>query len=426
MDDKVKEAICFLKKHKGYTRILKGIRDKYKQLGKLSGMILLEDLSHEEGIILGAINHKFYAEKTVRLSVKKFLDYFCKGKFEGIDFVEVLKIYFKDDLLTNKELKEIRKNKIEIYFNNVLKEFEGTKGYLWLKTALEEKKYGYNTIIKKYEENPDTLKYLLTNIRNAVNNLSFSKNRLTPLALFSSNITKDAHYFDIHKMEGKLFIHAICCIIGEKYPSNAEEINEILYRAGIVRDEISNSTITFGLRAYIGKEEHLGFKSFLELKEPLQLSIKNLSSIRKIKAKNNKAFVFENPTVFSRVMQKTIDISPSLICTSGQINISSLMLLDKLVEEGTVLYYSGDFDPEGLQIADKLKIRYKEKLVLWRFSVEDYRAIKGEVSIKGREKKLLSIKSDELFPIRDFMLKEGKAGYQELLIERYILDIRKK
>ncbi|TCO77394.1 TIGR02679 domain-containing protein [Marinisporobacter balticus] len=424
MDNKVKEAICFLTEQKGYKRILKGILDKYKQLGKLSGMIVLEDLSHEEGIILGAIDYKFYAEKRGKISVKKFVDSFCKGRFEGIDFTEVLKIYFKDDLLTNKALKEMRKNKRETYFFNILNQFENTKAYQWLKAVLDEKNHGYHTLIKKYEESQQDLKYILINIRNALNILSFSKKSLMPLPLFSSKVTKDSHYFDINRIEGKLLIHAICHFLNEKYPLNAEEMNEVLYQSGIVRDEISNSTITFGLMAYRKNEAHLGFKSFLDNGEPLQLSIKNLRSIEKIKAKGYKVFVFENPTAFAGVMEKTLDLYPSLICTSGQLNISALMLLDKLVEGGAMLYYAGDFDPEGLQIADKLKIRYKENLILWRFSVEDYRCIKGEVSIKERENKLLNIQSEELLPLRDFILKEGVAGYQELLIDAYVEDIR--
>ncbi|MCT4605658.1 MAG: DUF2399 domain-containing protein [Marinisporobacter sp.] len=425
MEGQIKSAIAFLKEGKGYKRILKEILEKYKKIGKLSGMILLEDLSQEEGMILGAIDHKFYTEKRAKFSVKKFIDHFSRGKFEGIDFLEVLKGYFQEQLLTHKEVKERKERKKEIYFSSILKEFENTKEALWLEATINEKKYGYHTMIKKYEESPKCLKAILIHIKNAMNSLSFSKERLMPLALFSSQITKDAHYFDINKIEGKLLIHAICYIIHERYPSNAEKINEILYKSGIVRDELSNSTITFGLMGYNDNKEHIGLKSFLEMKEPLQLSIKNLSKINKIYAKNHNAFVFENPTVFERVMEKTLDVCPTLICTSGQVNISSLIILDKLVEGGAKIYYSGDFDPEGLQIADKLKKRYKEKLVFWRFSIEDYVEIKGDVSIKEREKKLRNIQSEELFLLRDKLLKEGKAGYQELLIDCYVRDIRK-
>lgn len=423
MEHEVKDVVKVLKDNKAYKKILKEILDKYKKLGKLSGIIVLENLSEEEGLILAPLDYKFYSEKRGKLSVKKFVQHFSKGKFENIDFTEVLKEYFKDDLITNKEFKDYKQKSREEYFQNILQQFEESKAYKWLINVLGQKKYGYNIIIKKYEEDRSDLNEVLINIKNAAECLSFSKKSLIPLALFSSKVTKNSHYFDIDKTEGKLLIHCICCLIEESFPTNAEETNEVLYKSGIVRDEVSNSTITFGLRAYVKEQEHMGLKCFLEQKESLQLSIRNFSRLDRIVAKNNKVFVFENPTVFTAVMENTLELTPSLICTSGQLNISSLMLLDKLVDEGTLVYYSGDFDPEGLQIADKLKVRYKDKLILWRFCTEDYISIRGSVSIKDRESKLLKLQSEELFSLRDLMLHQKTAGYQELLIDKYVEDV---
>lgn len=416
-------AVRYLKHNKEYDNILRGIMLKYKKLGRLSGVLKLKNLSEKEGLILAPLNYKFYSEREGSLSIKKFVEYFSKGKFENVNFEEVLKRYFKDDLITNKEIKYIQEKNKEEYFKNILDDFYGSKAYDWLSAVLHEKKYGYNIIIKKYKEDKEELKRLLKYIKDGIDSLSFSSKDIVLIALFSSKITKDSHYFDVDNVNGKLLIYSICYFLNEEYPKNREETNEILYKVGITRDEVSNNTITFGLRAYIGEKEHLGFKSFLELKEPLCVSIKNLNNIDKVKAKDNVAFVFENPTVLLQVMYKTLKLEPSLICTSGQLNISSLMLLDKLVQSGTTLYYSGDFDPEGLQIADKLKKRYKDKLILWRYSIDDYLSIKGNVSIKSRESKLNKITSDELFKVRDMIKREGKAGYQELLVDKYVEDI---
>lgn len=37
-----------------------------------------------------------------------------------------------------------------------------------------------------------------------------------------------------------------------------------------------------------------------------------------------------------------------------------------------MLYYSGDYDPEGLGIAQRLKDRYKDRLILWEYKPEYY------------------------------------------------------
>ena len=42
------------------------------------------------------------------------------------------------------------------------------------------------------------------------------------------------------------------------------------------------------------------------------------------------------------------------MCTYGQVRLSGIILLNLLIESGLKIYYSGDLDPEGIQIADKL------------------------------------------------------------------------
>lgn len=62
------------------------------------------------------------------------------------------------------------------------------------------------------------------------------------------------------------------------------------------------------------------------------------------------------------VAVRTILGSPSrtaaLVALAGPLRLACLMLLDGLVKGGAVIYYSGDFDPEGLQMAQKLIQRY--------------------------------------------------------------------
>ncbi|KAA8675093.1 DUF2399 domain-containing protein [Clostridium sp. WLY-B-L2] len=92
--------------------------------------------------------------------------------------------------------------------------------------------------------------------------------------------------------------------------------------------------------------------------------------------------VFENPTVFSGILHRALKTRPSLICIFGNFKLASLVLMDKLVENGVRIYYSGDLDREGIIMADKLKLRYESKLVLWRYGVEDYRDIVSMVRLK--------------------------------------------
>ncbi|MHB1394744.1 MAG: DUF2399 domain-containing protein [Clostridia bacterium] len=160
-------------------------------------------------------------------------------------------------------------------------------------------------------------------------------------------------------------------------------------------------------------------------------TLANLNRVSDIRARNGKAYVFENPAVFSSVLDKLSDVDgnkiaihASLICTYGQVKIAALVLMDMLANNGCKMYYSGDFDPEGLQIADRLKSRYGDKLIFWHYKVEDYLLAKSDNRIDpSRLKKLDSIKDQELVELAIIIKAQGVAGYQERLIEELLGDV---
>lgn len=430
MDKITKEAIVYVKSNKGFNRILKQIQEKYKSLGRFSGYIVLDDVSEDESKILGAIDYKLYKKSKAKLSITKFIEYFKKGSFKSLSFEDFITEYFREELITNKELKSREEDIRREYFDSIVERYSHlNKGTKWLEEALKQKSYGYTSIIKEYEANKSQLEQRLYNVIKALSELNYIKDKLEPLPMFSSRITKDPHYFDIGSSASRLLIYGICYQLGEKYPKNIEETNEILYSAGIARDELSIFTTIYGIKSIWEEEEHLGWKGFYDSKEPIHLSISNLNKVNKLRVQGEKVYIFENPTVFMEVVKgihnKQIEKTPALICTSGQLNTASLIVLDKLYKDNIQLYYSGDFDPEGLRIAEKLKKRYGDGLVLWRYSIEDYLRIKGNKAFEGRESKLLKLKTKELVELGKAMDEYKVCGYQELLVESYVDDIVK-
>jgi uncharacterized protein (TIGR02679 family) len=107
--------------------------------------------------------------------------------------------------------------------------------------------------------------------------------------------------------------------------------------------------------------------------------------------------------------------------------LATLLLLDLLVESGAHLYYSGDFDPEGLKMADRLAGRYGENLSLWHFTREDYFASMPSVSLsEERLAKLQSVSSPKLQPVKQEIERCKKAGYQEAILPVFRKDIEKE
>ena len=113
-----------------------------------------------------------------------------------------------------------------------------------------------------------------------------------------------------------------------------------------------------------------------------------------------------------------------MICTSGQLKRCVLKTLDMLSDSGCTIYYAGDFDPEGLLIADKILSRYKTAVHIWRMSKEDYYSIKRVAPLsESRLKKLDSLKVTKLKELGDAIKSEKKAAYQELMIPDMIEDV---
>lgn len=420
-----KQCIKYFKENPGFKRLFVGLREKYRSLGNLGGVIKLNNLSKlEKEALSGLFRKDYYSKKSASIRVEHIYNALENTKFQGVDLEEVVKGYFKEDLISKKEERSIYNTEKGLFFEEILLIFEETKAYTWLESLLKNKSNAYRLLSQNYDKNKYGLRDELILVMKGLNKLSFDSSDLKRLALFASNISRNPHFFDDNTLSGTLLIYGIIFFLEMDYPLSAEDRAEVLYRAGLIKDEISNYTTINGFLAYKEGQIHQGWQGFYDNNEPININLWNLSGIVSVFSRYKCAFVFENPTVFSQVLEVLKDKKPPLVCTYGQLKLASLVLLDKLVNNVDRIYYSGDFDPEGLQIADKLKTRYGEKLSLWRFNKEEYYSIKSASIIGGeRMKKLDKIRDEDLKCLGDHIRTEGCAAYQELLIQKYIEDI---
>lgn len=90
------------------------------------------------------------------------------------------------------------------------------------------------------------------------------------------------------------------------------------------------------------------------------------------------------------------------MCMNGQPRLAGLVTLDLLAASGTVVYYAGDLDPEGLLIAQKISEYYAGEFHYWHMTVEDYEKSKSNETIsEKRIKSLERITDTELFPVAE-------------------------
>ena len=165
-----KEMAEFLSSNKKrYHKFLSAILDKYKSLGRIGGSIYIKNLNDEERRLLCKIDSKYISVDEAKISVKKFFSVFNNTKYSEADFVEVLKIYFKNDLKTNREEKQEKEREKNDFFNAILEEYKETTAYTWLDYALRNKCYGYNILIRQYQEDKKSLEYVLKHLLEAIN-----------------------------------------------------------------------------------------------------------------------------------------------------------------------------------------------------------------------------------------------------------------
>ena len=81
-------------------------------------------------------------------------------------------------------------------------------------------------------------------------------------------------------------------------------------------------------------------------------------------------------------------------------------------------------DPEGIGIAERLWRKYPQNIHIWRMDPQDYFDARSEEKIEGwRMKKLQNITHPVLRETSYNIQKNGKASYQENLLEKLAQDI---
>ena len=378
----------------------------------------------EKDALSGIMKKDYSKNNTISINLTKFQKRLDNTKFAGVNLKEIIENYFEEDVISNKENKQKYNDEIKSFFYEILKKEENTFLYEFLKKIIDDKNAEYLNLKKYYNRDKAALKQALYEACNGINNLP-DKN--TRIPVFASKILGNPHGFDKKNLSGKIFVMLLSYIDGRKSHKNNEELAELYYKYNLLIDDVSNMILCKNIIGIKDNgQEHDGMKGFSGTNEPLYLTIYNLSNITSIKndGKYNKVMVMENPAVFMEVAEKCKIKDFPMVCTYGQVKLAGIILLDLLVKAGFKIYYSGDIDPEGMQIADKLKKRYGENLEFFGFDEETYLRNISDVKISGeRLNKLKTIEN-----LKDLCVnveKNKKVAYEEANIKKIITFIEK-
>lgn len=428
-----RECAAYFRSRKAYERCMKELLKKWKSYGKTAGRITLKQTTEEERRAIGGIVGRAFYEETIHFSFSEFEKGLQKTRFAPVNMEKMLEAYAGKSLKTNRELQEedqFRREKFlktnQFYFRE--KAGADSLAFQWIEELLSGKKYGYSLLMREYGKDALQAEEIFRHTGRALIKLEEmeTSGEELPLAVFAAELSDNPHYFDRGTAAGLLLVHAICFREKRGLPENTHEWRELLEDVGIVPDNISSQVHVCGLRLKKGESWHPAYEAFYENGEPCVVTMENLKDITEAKAIDNQVYVVENEMVFSYLTSSEKKKACTILCTSGQLRSAAVKLLDFLVKSGASVYYSGDADPDGLGIADRLWQKFQASVHIWRMGPEDYeKSLSGEAVGRFGLAKLEQLKHPVLRETAEYIRREKKAGYQENLLEELAKDIQK-
>ncbi|MGL6015889.1 MAG: TIGR02679 family protein [Selenomonadaceae bacterium] len=420
MADLYGEARSYFLQKPGLYQLGMAFCEKYRSLDHWGGVVKMEKLSTEEQVDLSSFFRRDVTKKEqVRISYTAFSTAWEKTRFAAMPLEDFLAQLYPGQLLSKRETAaeiEVRRQQL---FTELLQQYSCEKATNWLR-ALQTQKLRLSHF-EFYKS-----KQLLGLVATALSMLPDGYERLP---FFANRVSGNPHALDWSTDAGKVFLQALSFLADGAAYNTVEDKNELFYVFHLLRDDILNFATVFGLQALAKETRLLYWQTAAQSLAPLNLPFREIVRADQILPFGEHAgmdflvYIVENSGVFSMLLdalQQSNKVVP-LLCLHGQMKTASWALLDRLAASGAVFLYSGDFDPEGLIIAQKLRQRY-ERVKLWHFSADEYQKTKNYLT-EGRLKRLQGICDIELQPLVKLMQAWKCAFYQESLIDILLEDV---
>lgn len=410
-------------KTKQVKRLMTELKKKWISNGHLTGKITLNNISDEEKRDIEGIMGIHFSNS---LNAKDFESAIIQNSvFGDSNIKEVLELYFGAKLITSKEKKLIKKNEDEFFFESLKKILDDinaiSKLYDWLIDVQSSKNFGYKTIQRLRKSKPNDIITICSNVFEGIQEIIQNQN-IYPIAIFASKISGNPHFLDRNSGDGStLFVSILAYILKEDYPTDSKSWYELLEKANLIKDEIAGSLAIYNVQLLKDNTAHQGAYWCYKYKQPFMLAYCNLNDIDKATTDNNIVYVVENEMVFTTLQKEIKDRNIALICTSGQPSLTAQKLIELLVKGNNRIFYSGDIDPEGLGICDRLWKKYPNNITPWLMDKNDYLASISNEKVSNQRLSLLDKIENPILKETSILLKENKkAAYQENMISIFI------
>lgn len=370
----------------GFRRLLERCWKRYESLGRIGGKAVLEHAAPEE---CDAVNRFFGWDCRPGERVEVRLELFDRELREsrfGIGLLELHEVIYGEPLLTKRERLQDRDAEWRELFLSALDRIgeplpPTVRG--WVARVEEGSAAGTRTLRETWKSKPEqaieafvfAVRALSIVFRDSPDGLVAS----IRLPVLAAAVSGDAHALDRNRACGRLFLS---CLLDLAAVSEAAEeegseedgaatlrLRDVYRRFGILDDDLSSV-----VRFYIPDDncDSLPLPTVWSLRE-----VEASSSMHSFTA----IYAVENPAVFSTVLdalQAGLPAGPgrpALVCTSGPASAAAIRWLRRCLEgsgPAVNLYYSGDFDVNGLAMGQTLANLFPDRFRPWRFCSTDY------------------------------------------------------
>lgn len=459
-NDSHRRAVAYFRRE-GFQKALHAVWRRYVSLGRIGGHAVLERASEEECV---ALNDFFGWNYRAGQSIPIPLDLFDRELREsafGIGLLELHLALEGKSLLTRGERQSGEKRLWMRLFAEVREaeldaQSTDAAGARWLEEMEQGTGPGLRTLQECYKADPEAARAALAVTVRALSLLpgvcGVGERRIgAPIRLpvLAARISGDAHALDPVRPAGRLLIAALRQMQGiedsalvpteedlktvesaegqeerDDVGSESLRLRELYRRAGILDDDLSSIVHWF-------------------VPQPGRSTLPIVWTLRQVEAGSEADFprcshirVVENPAVFSTILDSLgiaeVDTNGdpvALVCTSGPASAAAIRWIQRCLEASPPtcrVYYSGDFDINGLVMAQTLQRLLPERFIPWRLDSNAYREVSARCpgpAFDSAELERLTNMSvpwdDELC---DLMRQTGRKAHQEALLEDLLSD----
>ncbi len=279
---------------------------------------------------------------------------------------------------------------------------------------------------------------ILLGVARVVDQVPFREPR--PLTVLANEVLANPHALDPKEEGGFLLTYALLDLLGEagetppgsvSWPS-APLRHALLDRACILVDLSSAIVSVFNLGKAMRNDGALDPVIAAVGPSELPVDLRRLLSWSGVSANGDRVYLIENRGVFDDIVSLLERAAsngatvPTVICTSGQVNRAVWRLLDLLAENTSCqFFYSGDFDLDGLRIADVIGRRYPDHFCLWRMDAATYLRARMEDGEEAEPERLGQLEAlrDRFPELVELMGQSRLWAYQEAIEDLLFADM---